>query len=258
MTEKQASEIMKKTIIQGVPYVNTLEYMEALETSIDVLGTNYTREQLKNWILVNKYPFLLPKYWNAESMTYEVDKDYDYTWTELDAMPMGWRKAFGEIMCEEIKEELIKHNCLDEYLILDIKEKFGQLRWYDNGTPIGCNVSQIIDKYSVLSENICFICGKPDVPMTGTLPSYILPFCKTCYCTPIDYVKGDMTDAELKQFRDDHERDWEEWFKIDNKMRDKYSVRRWVKDKDDYEEVTYDIFETANKIRAKWRAEHGE
>ena len=258
MTEQRACEIMERTVINGNPHANTAEYLEALEISIDKLGVNYTREQLKNWILANKYPFLLTKYWNAESMVYEADKDYDYTWTELDAMPDGWRKAFGEMMCEEIKEELIKHNCLDEYLILDIKEKFGGLRWHDNGTPIGCNVSQIIDKYSVLSENICLICGKPDVPMTGTLPSYISPLCKNCYCTPIDYVKGDMTDAELKQFRNDHEKDWEEWFKTDNKMLDEYSVRRWVKDKDDFETIEYDISETVNKIRAKWRIEHGE
>ena len=137
--------------------------------------------------------------------------------------------------------------------ILDIKEKFGMLYWYDNGTPIGCNVSQIIDKYSVLSENICLICGKPDVPMTGTLPSYISPLCKSCYCTPIDYVKGDMTDAELKRFCDDHERDWEEWAEEKSKMSDTYSVRRWVKDKDDYETIEYDISETANKIRKRYR-----
>ena len=175
MTEKEAQEIMEKTIINGTPHPNTLEYMEALEISIDILGADYTRDQLKNWILVNKYPFLMPKYWNKDNMTYEADKDYDYTWTELDAMPDGWRKAFGEMMCEEIKEELIRCNCLDEYMIEEIKEKLGMLRWHDNGTPMGCNVSQIIDKYSVLSENICIICGQPDVPMTGTLPSYIYP-----------------------------------------------------------------------------------
>ena len=36
---------------------NILEYMEALNISIDILGTDYTRDQLKNWILINKYPF---------------------------------------------------------------------------------------------------------------------------------------------------------------------------------------------------------
>ena len=28
--------------------------------------------------------------------TGEVPEDYDYSYTELDSMPDGWRKAFGE------------------------------------------------------------------------------------------------------------------------------------------------------------------
>ena len=250
MTEQRASEIMEKTVINGSPHPNTLEYMDALAISIDVLGADYTREQLKNWILINKYPFLIPKYWNKDTMSYEVRKDYDYTWTELDEMPDGWRKAFGEMMCEEIKEELVRCNCLDEYMIAQIKEKFGQLRWYDNGTPIGCNVSQIIDKYSVLSENICLICGKPDVPMTGTLPSYISPLCETCYCTSNDDVEENTLDDGLKRWWD-----WHEWAEEKSKMSDTYSVRRWVKDKDDFEAIEYDISETAAKIRKKYRYE---
>lgn len=255
MTEQRACEIMERTVINGSPHVNTVEYLEALEISIDKLGVDYTREQLKNWILVNKYPFLIPKYWNRDSMTYEVDKDYDYTLTELDEMPDGWRKAFGEMICEEIKEELIKHNCLDEYLITQIKEKFGQLRWYDNGTPIGCNVSQIIDKYSVLSENICIICGKPDVPITKN--GWISPYCKKCFTTPNDWYKKEFPN-KVDEWIKNHLEDWEEYDKEENnKMQDSYTVHKWSKENGD-EEITYDISETATKIRAKWRTEHGE
>ena len=243
MTEQRACEIMERTVINGSPHVNTAEYLEALEISIDKLGVNYTREQLKNWILVNKYPFLIPKYWNKDIMSYEVRKDYDYTWTELDAMPDGWRKAFGEMMCEEIKEELIKHNCLDEYLILDIKEKFGQLRWYDNGTPIRCNVSQIIDKYSVLSENICVVCGKPDAASSRAWD--------------LSDFSQRHTKKDIDAFKAEHEKEWEEDYAEDSKMQDSYTVHKWSKENGD-EEVTYDISETANKIRAKWRIEHGE
>lgn len=255
MTEQRACEIMERTVINGSPHINTAEYLEALEISIDKLGVDYTREQLKNWILVNKYPFLLPKYWNADTMSYEVRKDYDYTWTELDEMPDGWRKSFGEMMCEEIKEELIKYNCLDEYLIIQIKEKFGQLRWYDNGTPIGCNVSRIIDKYSVLSENICIICGKPDVPITKN--GWISPYCKKCFTTPNDWYKKEFPN-KVDEWIKNHLEDWEEYGKEENnKMQDSYTVHKWSKENGD-EEVTYDISETANKIRAKWRLEHGE
>jgi hypothetical protein len=626
MTEKQASQIMEKTVIDGIPHPNILEYMEALNISIDILGTDYTRDQLKNWILINKYPFLMPKYWNPNTMQYEVDKDYKYTFTLLDEMPDGWRKAFGEMMCEEIKQELVRCDYLDEYMIIQIKEKYGcydgetevltkdgwkyfkdltysdeiatlnekdetleyqkptdiiaykysgkmyhlenrgislmvtpnhnlyvskgsyfngsknnlkrtysyelctpdkyylkdkrfkkgcnwngklksetftikgytktrdychreynnsditinlhsfvkflgyyiaegcssstdandnnrgeitiardrskyktdlidsliknigftphdatdykrndnggatrlystvlarwlidncghlawnkkvpdfikqlpkeyikefleylylgdgykaptshilyttseqlsndvqelllkagycfrvtnlgirnhsknkwniyskhscyainwlnkneieidmskakktksykeewidysgmvycvtvpnhiiyirrngkgiwcgnSLRWYDNGTPIGCKVLEIIDKYSVLSENICMICGKPDVPITGN--AWFYPLCEKCYCTPNDYCKGDMTEEELKEFWDERKKDWEVWNNEDYKMRDKYTIHRWSKDKDDAEEIIYDISETANKIRSKY------
>ena len=50
--------------------------------------------------LVKKYPFLLPR----NRWTGKVPKEYDYSYTELDDMPDGWRKAFGEQMCEEIKQ----------------------------------------------------------------------------------------------------------------------------------------------------------
>ena len=36
-----------------------------------------------------------------------------------------------------------------------------------------------------------------------------------------------------------------------------YSIHTWSKEKGD-EEIIYNISRTANKIRSKWRAEHGE
>ena len=167
-------------------------------------------------------------------------------------MPDGWRKAFGEMMCEEIYNALVKCDGLDDYMILDIKEKFGMLRWTD--APSYEEVEKIIDKYSVLSENICMICGKPDVPITGDVWFY--PLCEKCYCTPNDYRKGDMTEEELKEFWNERKKDWEVWNNEDYKMRDKYTIHRWSKDKDDVEEIIYDISETANRIRNKWKLEY--
>ena len=253
MTEKQAQEIMEKTIINGTPHHNTLEYMEALNISIDILGIDYTRDQLKNWILCGKYPFLIPKYWNRETMQYEIDKDYKYNFTKLDEMPDGWKKAFGEMMCEEIKQELIRCKYLDEYRILQIKEKYGELRWYDNGTPVDCKVPEIIDNYSMLSQNICIICGKPDVPITRN--GWVSPYCKKCFITPSDWYKKEYPD-KIDTWIKNHIKDWEEYNKEEtNKMVSTYTVHTWSKEKGD-EEITYDISETANKIRAKWKAEH--
>ena len=86
----------------------------------------------ENKKLIEKFPFLLPR----NRFTDKVPKDYDYSYTELDDMPDGWRKAFGIQMCQEIRDDLIQFDYLDKYRIVQIKEKFGGLRWYDNGTPI--------------------------------------------------------------------------------------------------------------------------
>lgn len=70
--------------------------------------------------LCEKYPFLIPRnrwsgmriteaqnggYWPGEP---GAIPEYDYEYTELDNMPKGWRIAFSEQMCEEIKQELLK------------------------------------------------------------------------------------------------------------------------------------------------------
>ena len=253
MTENEARKIMERATDSGAPLPNIVEYSEALRKTREILGSDYTEEQLQNWILVGKYPFLMPKYWDREEMRYKIDEDYHYTYTELDAMPKGWRNAFGEMMCEEIYNALVDCGSLDDYMITQIKEKFGQLRWY--GSPSYKEVERIVDKYSVLSENICMFCGKPDVPMTGDY--WVYPFCKNCYCTPNDYVKGDLTEEELKQFYDRREKDWECWYAENNKMNDSYTIKSWSKETGE-KTTRYDISSTANKIRAKWRAEHGE
>ena len=80
MTEKQAQKIMERVRDSGSPLPNIAEYSEALKITYNVLGNDYTEKQLDNWILIGKYPFLLPTYWNHETMQYEVDKDYKSIW----------------------------------------------------------------------------------------------------------------------------------------------------------------------------------
>lgn len=123
--------------------------------------------------LVKKYPFLLPR----NRFSDKVIEDYDYTYTELDEMPEGWKIAFGEPMCKEIAEDLIKYNYLDEYRIAQIKEKFGSLRWYDNGVPEGSHVYDIIKKYEYISEKTCIRCGNK---ATKQSLGWISPWCNDC------------------------------------------------------------------------------
>lgn len=138
--------------------------------------------------LCEKYPFLIPSNrWTGRRITEgagfwfrepEVIPEYDYERTELDLMPDGWRIAFGEALCQELKEELERAGALDTYRITDIKEKYGSLRWYDNGnTREGY---QIIGKYTGLSKRICIICGKPATRITT---GWISPYCDVC-CAP--------------------------------------------------------------------------
>lgn len=104
--------------------------------------------------LVEKYPFLLPR----NTVAGQSEDDYDYSYTELDNLPIGWRIAFGRKMCDEILDEVLRSNTLNEYRILDIKEKYGQLRWYDFGGSV--NLCRIISKYEKLSLEVCICCGE--------------------------------------------------------------------------------------------------
>ena len=119
------------------------------------------KERSKGWMsmnnkeLIERYPFLMPR----NRWTGKIPEEFNYSYTELDAMPDGWRKAFGERMCEEIRNALIEENYLDEYRISQIKEKYGMLRWYSFGTTQ--KVEDIIYKYEYISRFICMNCGRP-------------------------------------------------------------------------------------------------
>jgi hypothetical protein len=92
-------------------------------------------------------------------------------------MESGWRKAFGIQMCKEIKKELKKHKFLYKYRIVQIKEKWGYLHWYDSGTPKDSKIYDIIRKYEQISAKTCGVCGKPATKMSK---GWIYPYCDDC------------------------------------------------------------------------------
>ena len=128
----------------------------------------------RNKALIERFPFLLPRSYRTD----EVPENYDYSYTELDEMPEGWRIAFGEQMCQEIADCLRKDGTMDEYRILQIKEKFGFLHWYCSRTTR--EVHDIISKYGNMSKRICLCCGKPATRITT---SWISPYCDDCVPT---------------------------------------------------------------------------
>ena len=96
--------------------------------------------------------------------------------TELDAMERGWRKKFGIQICKEIKNALKEtggNQMLMDYRIMQIKEKWGELCWYDAYSPE--SVQKVIRKYENISSKTCIICGKD---ATHTSVGWISPFCE--------------------------------------------------------------------------------
>lgn len=156
---------------------NAQEYIEAYKEYDNTSDENLLEEiRAYNKKLIESYPFLLPR----NRFTGEVSEDYDYSCTELDDMPSGWRIAFGEQMCEEIANLLKKANYIDNYHIVQIKEKYGSLRWYDSGVPqknYDAELYSITEKYEELSKKTCIICGKPAKWITK---GWIMPICDEC------------------------------------------------------------------------------
>lgn len=127
-------------------------------------------KQTESKKLIERYPFLLPQH--ALSGTHSTG----FESTVLDDMPVGWRAAFGEELCKEIMEELVRNNCVDSYQVLQIKEKYGELRWYSQGGTERIH-REIVPKYERMSRRICIQCGQP---ATLVSKSWVAPWCKTC------------------------------------------------------------------------------
>lgn len=131
--------------------------------------------------LKKRYPFLIPRnVFTDEICQMDPDDNPEWfeNWTLLDDMPDGWRKAFGEQMCEEIRNAILEKGTeedLQHYRILQIKEKYGQLRWYTSWST--ADLDKIVDKYTALSEETCIRCGKPAAWVSC---GYISPFCDEC------------------------------------------------------------------------------
>ena len=127
-------------------------------------------KQTENKKLIEQYPFLLPQH----SLLGTHSTDFEST--ALDDMPAGWCAAFGEELCKEIMEELVRNNCVDSYQVLQIKEKYGELRWYSQGGTERIH-REIVPKYEKMSRRICIQCGQP---ATCVSKSWVAPWCNAC------------------------------------------------------------------------------
>lgn len=205
--------------------------------------TRLKREKMRNRRLVKKYPWLIPR----NDWTGKIPSDYDYSYIEW-GWTKGWDKAFGDMFMEELGQAINEAGLKNTYRILQIKEKYGQMRLYDNGGTD--KINQIIDKYSHLSENICVGCGKPDVPMIND--GWYSPWCYDCFR---NNWKGREEHAaryrEVNAATEDEILDaYNKCTCSEPKMADSYTILTFSKGEDI--KKTYDISDTANKIRKRW------
>jgi hypothetical protein len=156
---KKTETSFKPIIIVGEDWIDNKNCNHIIE----IIHAKWLRKWIKFLDWINDWPLQL----------FHCLPDY----TELDAMDPGWRKAFGIQMCKEIRKALLENGWkyLFKYRIMQIKEKWGELRWYDSYSPPG--VFDIINKYEDISRHTCIDCGAPATKMST---GWICPYCDNC------------------------------------------------------------------------------
>jgi len=115
-----------------------------------------------------RYPFLQPRnVWTGK-------KYWDFN--EFCCLPRGWKKAFGRQLRNDLRKALIKDGILKTFYFTQIKEKYGELCLYNNGT--GEATEYVIRHYEELSKCYCIKCGKPVRYMTT---GWIMYLCEDCF-----------------------------------------------------------------------------
>jgi hypothetical protein len=180
--------------------------------------------KLKNKKLIKRYPFITPVDWYGKPM---LPRRHGYMFTAWDDIPEGWRKAFGKYLAEDI-DKALKADGINprDFHFGQIKEKYGSLRMYANMSAD--NVDRVIDTYSQISENVCIMCGRPDVSVINT--GWISPVCKQCY------------------YKSRRKVPYEKVVCSDSKIKESYTVMRYGKS---VTKEVINISETVRKIRGK-------
>lgn len=128
---------------------------------------NILSEEQANMKLVEELPFL-------------IEDEYYYEYTQLDdECPEGWTELKLNFY-RELKPLLIRYNCLNEYKIIQSKEKWGSWRLYAVGIPSEMEKEyfELLHKYEKISKHTCIHCGK-EAKMCDF--GWISPICKKCW-----------------------------------------------------------------------------
>ena len=118
-------------------------------------------------------PFLIPIMSDDEP-----PNGYDFEFTWLDEVPEGWRELFLE-KCVKLSDILDYDYSENEFRILEIKEKYGELRIYYTGAEcVSKEIDELFEEAKLESKYTCIRCG--DKSETSFSKKFGVPMCANC------------------------------------------------------------------------------
>lgn len=204
------------------------------------------KELIKNKRLTKKYPWLKPwGCWKGNKEYYGWVNEKKYSYIMWDFWPKGWNRTFGEMFLKELGDAVKKADFQDIFHVRNGKEKYG--RCILDCDPINEEIDMVITKYEILSENICIICGKPDVHMTYF--GWYSPLCFDCYKKL--YIKrmyrNDTTPLNDNEIKEKYKAACCDEYGM---MQEKFTINNST------ERRVVNVKETADKIRKRWAKIH--
>ena len=172
-----------------------------------------------------RYPFMKVDY---NSLWWEHKQPDDGYVSDIRSYIMslddGWLRSFGLYICEDIRGVFVEYGLLAgdgkmidgvAYVIEQIKEKFGTLRWYaslvteDDDVFEDKHISEVDDRldlivtaYELISSVTCISCGTHDgIRFTR---GWISPTCYKCYAkNELDMYDNQIYEGEFIKATDD-------------------------------------------------------
>jgi len=109
----------------------------------------------------------------------------------------GWYNLIYNL-CKDIEKELEKHPELKkQFIVLEVKEKFGGLRFYSG--PATEKIFKLIDEAEKKSYKICEICGKRGCLRINRNYFWYKTLCKSC--AKDEWVKVPKSKRTWKTFK---------------------------------------------------------
>lgn len=87
----------------------------------------------------------------------QIRSEFPFTKNSAMSFDNGWNQLVYDL-CEEIDCLLDSEYMRETFIVEDIKEKYGGLRYYVSGATN--LIYDTIDRYEALSYNTCEVCGK--------------------------------------------------------------------------------------------------